>query len=148
MPAESRLLLQAMRDAGEAPPAGAVLISPFLDLTASGASLTGRAALDPIFTPDAIRSFAAVYLNGADPRDPAASPLLGSQADLPPLLIQAGGAEVLLSDSESLAKAAADAGVSVTLQIADGLPHVYHGALDTPETAEAALQIAEFARII
>jgi len=141
-------LLQALRDAGEALPASAVLISPFLDLTASGTSLTERAGLDPIFTPDAIRSFAAVYLNGADPRDPAASALFGSQAGLPPLLIQVGGAELLLSDSERLAKAAADAGVSVMLQIADGLPHVYHGALDTPETAEATRRIAEFARTL
>lgn len=141
-------LLQALRDAGEALPASAVLISPFLDLTASGTSLTERAVLDPIFTPDAIRSFAAVYLNGADPRDPAASALFGSQAGLPPLLIQVGGAELLLSDSERLAKAAADAGVSVMLQIADGLPHVYHGALDTPETAEATRRIAEFARTL
>ena len=88
-------LLQSLRDAGERLPAGAVLISPFLDLTASGASLTGRAGQDPVFTPDAIRRFAAVYLNGADPRDPAASPLLGSQQGLPPLLIQAGGAAVV-----------------------------------------------------
>ena len=141
-------LLHTLRDAGEALPAGAVLISPFLDLTASAAALTERAGLDPVFTPHAIRSFATVYLNGADPRDPAASPLLGSQVGLPPLLIQAGGAEVLLSDSERLAKAAAAAGVSVTLQIADGLPHVYHGALDTPETAEATRRIAEFARAL
>jgi monoterpene epsilon-lactone hydrolase len=138
-------LMQALRDAGAALPAGAVLISPFLDLTASGASLTERAGLDPIFTADTIRSFAAVYLNGADPRDLAASPLLGSQAGLPPLLIQVGGAELLLSDSERLAKAATEAGVSVTLQIAEALPHVYHGALDTPEVTEATGEIAEFA---
>jgi epsilon-lactone hydrolase len=141
-------LMHALRDAGEALPAGAVLISPFLDLTASGTSLTERASQDPIFTPDAIRGFAAVYLDGADPRDPAASPLLGSQAGLPPLLIQAGGAEVLLSDSERLAKAATEAGVSVTLQVTEALPHVYHGALDTPETAEATRQIAEFTRML
>jgi hypothetical protein len=44
-------LLQALRDAGETPPAGAVLMSPLLDLTASGASIVGRADEDPIFTP-------------------------------------------------------------------------------------------------
>jgi epsilon-lactone hydrolase len=78
-------LLQHLRDTGEDLPAGAVLISPFLDLTASGASLTERAGQDPVFTADAVRGFAAVYLNGADPREPAASPLLGSQKALPPL---------------------------------------------------------------
>jgi epsilon-lactone hydrolase len=139
-------LLQHLRDTGAELPAGAVLISPFLDLTASGASLTERAGQDPVFAPGAVRGFADVYLNGADPREPAASPLLGSAKGLPPLLIQTGGAEVLLSDSERLAEAAADAGVTVTLQIADGLPHVYHGALGTPETTAALDQIAEFAR--
>jgi monoterpene epsilon-lactone hydrolase len=139
-------LLQHLRDTGEELPVGAVLISPFLDLTASGASLTERAGQDPVFTSDSVRGFADVYLNGADPREPAASPLLGSAKGLPPLLIQTGGAEVLLSDSERLAQAAADAGVAVTLQIADGLPHVYHGALGTPETTAALDQIAEFAR--
>ena len=138
-------LMQALLRAGERLPAGAVLISPFLDLTASGASLTERADLDPIFAPDSIRGLATVYLDGADPRDPTASPLFGRQEGLPPLLIQTGGAELLLSDSERLAEAAAAAGVSVTLQIADGLPHVYHGALDTPESAEAVRRISEFA---
>lgn len=51
---------------------------------------------------------------------------------------------MLLSDSEGLARAAADAGVDVTLHVADGLPHVYHGALDTPETIAAISQMAEF----
>jgi epsilon-lactone hydrolase len=138
------MLLQALRDAGEPLPQGAVLISPLLDLTASGASITERAGQDPIFTPDAIRGLGPAYLGKADPKDPAASPLFGSQAGLPPLLIQAGSAELLLSDSENLAVAAAAAGGDVTLQVADGLPHVYHGALDTPETAAATRQIADF----
>ena len=137
-------LMQTLRDQGQALPAGAVLISPFLDLTVSGASITERAQLDPIFTPDMIRRFATVYLNGADPREPTASPLFASHAGLPPLLIQTGGAELLLSDSERLATDAAEAGVRVTLQIADELPHVYHGAIDTPETANATSQIADF----
>jgi epsilon-lactone hydrolase len=138
-------LLQSLRDAGERLPSGAALLSPFLDLTASGASLTERADQDPILSPAAIRQLAAVYLDGADPREPAASPLFGSLHGLPPLLIQTGGAEVLLSDSERLAQAADAAGVDVTLDVSDGLPHVYHGALGTPEVTAAIGQIAEFA---
>lgn len=141
-------LLHRLRDDGEDLPAGAVLISPFLDCTASGASLRDRAGQDPIFTPDLIRGMGPVYLGDADPRDPAASPLFASHAGLPPLLIQVGGAEVLLSDSERLAKAATDAGVSVTLNVADRLPHVYQNALSTPEAAAAAAQIAEFTRAV
>ena len=137
-------LMQTVRDAGGTLPAEAVLISPLLDLTASGASVAERADQDPLFTPEAIRSLGPAYLGEADPRSPAASPLFGSQAGLPPLLIQVGSAELLLSDSERLADLAARAGVDVTLHVGEGLPHVYHGALDTPETADAMRQIAGF----
>jgi epsilon-lactone hydrolase len=138
-------LLHKLRDAGDPLPSGAVLLSPLLDLTASGASIQDQAGQDPVFTPEAIRGLGPAYLGDADPKDPAASPLFGSQSGLPPLLIQVGGAELLLSDSQRLAQAAAEAGVEVSLHVADGLPHVYLGALDTPETASAIRQIADFA---
>lgn len=138
-------LLHTLRDAGEPLPAATLLISPLLDLTASGASMTTRAEQDPVFTREAVISLGATYLNGADVRSPTASPLFASQAGLSPLLVQVGGAEVLLSDSERLAEAAAKVGVDVTLHVAEGLPHVYHGALEAPETAEAIQQIVEFA---
>jgi epsilon-lactone hydrolase len=139
-------LLHHLRDHDEAFPAAAVLISPFLDCTASGASITERADQDPIFTPDLVRGMGPVYVGDGNLRDPVASPVFASQAGLPALLIQTGAAEVLLSDSERLAQAAADAGVKVELHVADGLPHVYQGALDTPEAAAAIDQIVEFTR--
>jgi monoterpene epsilon-lactone hydrolase len=138
-------LLHRLRDNGDEVPAGGVLMSPLLDLTASGSSISERADQDPIFTPDLIRGIGPIYLGDADPHDPAASPLFAAQGGLPPLLIQVGGAEVLLSDSERLAAAVAAAGGDVILNVADGLPHVYHGAIDTPESAEATRQIVEFA---
>ena len=139
-------LLVATRDAGEALPAAAVLMSPTVDLTSSGPSMTERADQDPISTPAMLRQFAADYLAGADPKTPLASPLFASLAGLPPLLIQEGTADVLLSDSERLAKAAAEAGVDVTLQIGEGLPHVYQLLLGTPEAAEATEEIGKFLR--
>jgi monoterpene epsilon-lactone hydrolase len=139
-------LLVATRDAGEALPAAAALMSPTVDLTSSGASMTERADQDPISTPAMLRQFAADYLAGADPKTPLASPLFASLAGLPPLLIQVGTADLLLSDSERLAAAAAQAGVDVTLQIGEGLPHVYPLLLGTPEAAEATEQIGKFLR--
>jgi monoterpene epsilon-lactone hydrolase len=139
-------LLVAARDAGEALPAAAALMSPTVDLTSSGDSMTERADQDPISTPALLRQFAADYLAGADPKTPLASPLFASLAGLPPLLIQEGTADVLLSDSERLAKAAAGAGVDVTLQIGEGLPHVYQLLFGTPEAAEATEQIGKFLR--
>ena len=80
-----------------------------------------------------LRQFAADYLAGADPKTPLASPLFASLSGLPPLLIRACTADLLLSDSERLATAAAQAGVDVTLQIGEGLPHVYQLLLGTPK---------------
>jgi monoterpene epsilon-lactone hydrolase len=86
-------LLVASRDAGEALPAAAALMSPTVDLTSSGASMTERAEQDPISTPAMLRQFDSGYLAGADPKTPLASPLFASLAGLPPLLIQVGTAE-------------------------------------------------------
>lgn len=139
-------LLTTLRDAGEELPAAAVLLSPFTDLTVSGASVTEPVDEDPIFTPDMIRGLGPVYLAGADPRSPLASPAFADLKGFPPLLVLVGTAELLLSDSERLAAAAADAGVDVTLHVGEGLPHVYPIMLGTPEAAEATGQIADFLR--
>jgi monoterpene epsilon-lactone hydrolase len=139
-------LLVAARDAGEALPAAAVLMSPTVDLTSSGDSMTERAAQDPVSTPAMLRRFAAEYLARADPKTPLASPLFASLSGLPPLLIQVGTADVLLSDAERLAAAAAGTGVDVTLEIGEGLPHVYQLLLGTPEAAEATERIGKFLR--
>jgi len=139
-------LLVAARDAGEALPAAAVLMSPTVDLTSSGASMTERVDQDPFSTPALLRELAASYLAGADPRTPLASPLFASLAGLPPLLVQVGTADLLLSDSERLAAAATAAGVDVTLEVGQGLPHVYPIMLGTPEAAEATEQSGKFLR--
>jgi monoterpene epsilon-lactone hydrolase len=137
-------LLVALRDAGEALPAAAALMSPTVDLTSSGASMTERADQDPISTPAMLRQFAAGYLGGAAPKTPLASPLFASLSGLPPLLVLVGTADLLLSDSERLAEAAAKAGIDVTLEVGEGLPHVYPIMLGTPEAAEATRQIGKF----
>ena len=87
--------------------------------------MTEAADQDPTSPPAMLRQFASGYLAGADPKTPLASPLFASLAGLPPLLIQLGTADLLLSDSERLATAAAQAGVDVTLEIGEDLPHVY-----------------------
>jgi monoterpene epsilon-lactone hydrolase len=139
-------LLVALRDAGQPLPAAAVLMSPTVDLTSSGASMTERVDQDPFSTPALLRQLASDYLAGADPQTPLASPLFASLSGLPPLLIQAGTADLLLSDAERLAAAATQAGVHVTLHIGDGLPHVYPIMLGTPEAAEATEQTGNFLR--
>jgi monoterpene epsilon-lactone hydrolase len=141
-------LLVATRDSEgtSALPAAAVLMSPTVDLTSSGRSMVERVEEDPISTPALLQRLASDYLNGVDPRTPLASPLFAALDGLPPLLIQAGTADLLLSDAERLAEAASDAGVDVTLEIGKGLPHVYQLIAGTPEAAEATERIGRFLR--
>jgi monoterpene epsilon-lactone hydrolase len=139
-------LLVAARNAAEGLPTAAVLMSPTVDLTSSGASMVERADQDPISTPAMLRQFAADYLAGADPQTPLASPLFAALDGLPPMLVLAGTADVLLSDAQRLAGAAADAGVGVVLREGDGLPHAYPIMQGTPEAAQATDQIAAFLR--
>jgi len=139
-------LLVATRDDGDALPACAVLMSPTVDLTSSGASMVDRVDEDPISTPALLRQLATDYLAGADPTTPLASPLFASLAGLPPLLVQVGTADLLLSDAQRLAAAATAAGVEVRLEIGDGLPHVYQLMVGTPEAAHAVERIGAFLR--
>jgi monoterpene epsilon-lactone hydrolase len=60
--------------------------------------------------------------------------------------MQVGTAELLFSDSERLATAAVKAGVDVTLEVGQGLPHVYQLLLGTPEAAEATGRIGTYLR--
>ena len=137
-------LVLALRDRGRQLPRRLGLLSPVTDLTGSGASMTERATHDPVFEPDTVRALERQYLADTDPRTPAASPLFAELAGLPPMLIQTGDAEVLLSDSERLAEAARRAGADVTLHVGAGLPHVYPAMAGTPEAAEASRDMGRF----
>jgi monoterpene epsilon-lactone hydrolase len=139
-------LLVSLRESGQDLPATLALMSPWTDLTLSGASMSERAGDDPILTPDGVRQLAADYLAGADPTTALASPLFASMKGLPPMLVQAGGAEVLFSDAQRLAEAASAAGVEVTLEIRDGLPHVYQSVLPAPEATAATTRMGIFLR--
>ncbi|WP_285115098.1 alpha/beta hydrolase [Leifsonia sp. fls2-241-R2A-40a] len=139
-------LLVATRDAGGPLPAAAVLMSPTVDLTSSGASMSERVDQDPISSPALLRTLAADYLDGADPTTPLASPLFAPLDGLPPLLIQVGTADLLLSDAQRLVETATRAGVDVALEIGEGLPHVYQLNAGTPEAADAVERAGRFLR--
>ena len=74
------------------------MISPFADLTFSGASLELRKLADPYITRELLESMATDYLGGADPADPRCSSVFADLHDLPPLLIQVGDAVPLVSN--------------------------------------------------
>jgi hypothetical protein len=74
-----------------AQPAGAYLLSPWLDLTQSGEAYEVRGPHDPMVTREALQMMAKLYCGDAEPTEPLISPLNADLAGLPPLLIQVGG---------------------------------------------------------
>jgi epsilon-lactone hydrolase len=140
-------LLIAGKSGGLPMPAAAVLLSPMADLTLAGASITGKADVDPALTAQALRTRAADYLAGADPADPRVSPVFADLSGLPPLLIQAGSHEVLLDDATRLAAQAAAGDVAVILDVTPGVPHVFQAFAALLDEGDAALdRIARFVR--
>jgi acetyl esterase/lipase len=136
----------ALRESKRPLPAAAVLMSPWTDLAATGASYVSRAEADPIHQRPMILALAKNYLGGqGDPCDPLVSPLYADLTDLPPLLIQVGDRETVLDDSVMLADKARAAGVEVDLQVWDGMIHVFQmfGA-EIPEAHRAIADIAGF----
>jgi acetyl esterase/lipase len=122
-----------------------VLLSPWLDLAMSGPSMRARAAIDPLCSEESLRMAAASYLGDADPLNPLASPVYADLEGLPPLLIQVGDDEVLLSDSIRLAERAIAVGVVVDLQIWNGMWHVWQAwAGVLPEGQQAIERIGAF----
>jgi epsilon-lactone hydrolase len=134
--------LLALREAGLPLPSCAFLMSPYVDLTLSGETLIDREALDPVLTPDGLRARVPDYVGGADAADPLISPIFGDLSGLPPLLIQVGSHEVLLSDALRLAARAALSDVEVTLEVTPGVPHVFQGFAGLLDEAGAALDRA------
>ncbi len=135
----------AARDAGLPLPAGLVLFSPWTDLAATGASLETNKRSCVMFTPGSIREAAAVYLNGADARDPRASPLYANLAGLPPMAIYASLHELLRDDGSRLAERARAAGVAVHLVVRPRMPHVWPVFVRLiPEAREAVADVARW----
>ena len=139
--------LLALRDAGDRLPAAAVCISPWTDLTISGETMVTKADVDPMIKPADAKFGAERYHGTADPSHPLISPIFADLSGLPPLLIQVGTSEVLLSDSTRLAERAKAAGVDVTLEEWDQMIHVWHFfAFILPEAQQAIERIGEFVR--
>ena len=141
----SLALALRLKDAPLPQPAGIVLLSPFTDLTHSGASMNAPQQKEWLLTKSFIHAAGRHYGGDQDPRQPTLSPLFADLKGLPPLFVQVGSDEVLLDDSTRLAQAATQQGVQVTLQIWPRLWHVWqlHGG-QMPEADRAILAIANF----
>lgn len=135
------------RDAGLPLPRALILLSPWLDLSLSGASYTALVAEDPFSTPAALRAMARSYLGrgGPDPRDPAVSPLSADLSGLPPMLVHAGACDITLDDSRTLA---ARPGTAVTLRVYPGMCHHFQVFEALPQAAASIHEIGAWWRAL
>lgn len=120
-------------------PMAAVVLSPWTDLTLSGDSALQDTERDPILETPKAKEWAGWY-GGNDLKNPFISPLYGDLEGLPPILIQVGTEEILLSDSVRFATAAALKGVDIELDIWDDMPHVWHFFWHYIPESKAAIQ--------
>jgi acetyl esterase/lipase len=118
-------LLLALRARGLPLPCCGWLISPWSDLTASGATMRTKADVDPIIQKPYLLELARDFAGSRDLADPLISPQFADLAGLPPLLIQVGSEETLLDDAVALAGRAGAAGVAVTLEVWPEMIHAF-----------------------
>jgi acetyl esterase/lipase len=116
-------LCNRLRAGGEEGPACAWLLSPWTDLTMSGASMGAKAEADPLIHEPYLEELAEAYAGRGDRRDPLISPLFADLRGSPPALVQVGSDETLLDDATRFAAAAGAADVAVTLEV---WPHMIH----------------------
>ena len=126
-----------VRDAGLPLPAAAALFSPWVDLSMQNG--TYETIDDPTATRESLAMYLEGYLGDHDPTDPAVSPLFADLAGLPPLLVQAGTGEVFLGEARDLVERASSAGVAAELEVAEGMPHIWHLFASFLEEAEGAI---------
>ena len=135
------LLLQA-RDEGLQMPAGAMLLTPELDLTESGDSFDTLMGLDVVL-PARLTEMNLLYAGAADLADPYVSPLFGDVAGFPPTLLQAGTRDIFLSNAVRMHRKLRSAGVRAELHVWEGMPHAGFGGL-TPEDREMSAELQAF----
>ncbi len=139
-----------LRDHNIPLPAGIITMSAWTDLTKSGESYQENFDIDPIFggTMDSL-VYQEGYYKDSNPEIPYISPVNGDYHGFPPMLMQVGEYEMLLSDTKTVARHAMDAGVTVKEHIYPGMFHVFQmGLLLYPEAKEAWIEVGRFIRYL
>ena len=147
-------LVAWLRDNGLRIPEAVVALSPLTDATFSGASLRDNEATDVMLKPvmrklnslpKFVKSWWVVWAHRIRPANPIVSPLLGDLSNLPPTLVQASEAEMLLDDARRYVCKACASGSPVKLQTWTGVVHVWQ-IFDPqlPQAAEAWVEIGKF----
>jgi Esterase/lipase len=139
-------VLVAIRNAGLPMPAGCLAMSPWADLTLSGWSVMQNSKSDTSLSWDLLFVSARHYLKKVAPADSYASPVFANFKDFPPIMVHAGALEMLKDDASRLGDRAAEAGVPVSVEIYDGMQHVFQANSHVPEARVSLQRLGQFVR--
>ncbi len=129
-----------LREKGIELPAGMMLLSPWVDMSTSGWSIEAKAQRDPFLTRGALQTRSQQCLGDLSMHDPSINILNADLRGLPPAIIQVGEAEILLSDSTTLAERLGAAGSAVSLEIWPEMFHVFQARYKMMEHASQAVE--------
>jgi acetyl esterase/lipase len=123
-------------------PAGAILLTPELDLTESGDTFNTLMGLDVVLS-ERLMPLNLAYAAGADLRHPYLSPLFGDVEGFPPTFLQAGGRDIFLSNAVVFHRKLRRANIRAELHVWEAMPHGGFGGL-TPEDREVNAELQAF----
>ena len=138
--------LLAIRNAGLPMPAACAAMSPWADLSLSGWSMLQNARNDAALSWELLFVSARHYLKKTSPTDPYVSPVFAGFHDFPPIMVHAGSLEILRDDASRIGERAAEAGVPVSVEIYDGMQHVFQASPYVPEARVSLNRIGQFIR--
>jgi acetyl esterase/lipase len=136
----------AIRNGGMPLPAGILAMSPWADLTLSGWSIMQNAESDSVLSWDLLFVSARHYLKGGNPADPYASPVFGTMRDFPPIMVHAGSREILRDDASRLGELAAAANVPVSVEVYDGMGHLFQASAGSTDAKVSINRMGQFIR--
>jgi monoterpene epsilon-lactone hydrolase len=137
--------LLAIRNGNMPMPAACIALSPWVDMTLSGWSVLTNARSDAQLSWDLLFLTARHYLKKQSPADPYASPIYAGFRDFPPVMVHAGSAEILKDDASRIGDRAAEANVPVSVEIYDGMQHLFQA---NPELQEAKVSLQRLGQFI
>lgn len=136
----------AVRNAGLEMPGGVVALSPWADLSLSGLSVLTNRKSDAALDWEMLFLSARHYLRKSNPCDAYASPAYTSLNGFPPVMVHAGASEILRDDASRLGDRAADARLSVSVEVYDGMGHLFQMDPSRGEAKASLSRLGQFIR--
>jgi acetyl esterase/lipase len=136
----------AIRNAGLPMPAAIAAMSPWADLSLSGWSLLQNQKIDTAMHWEILFQCARHYLRKSNPSDTYASPAFANLKEFPPIMVHAGSAEILRDDASKLGDRAADAATPVSVEIYDGMGHLFQIDGRANEARVSLARLGQFIR--